>query len=176
MCKKIIAIQVVLMLIGSNPFAQGHHGQTKVNLMLKTLKDSNYYDKNVIINLKFNNSAIIPEVRIIGLDHDYSGFYLVRLEKKSVDSFIQYSHSGVYNPPYQIPPILDTVKKGDIIRDSFYLGEYYSDLKKGKYRIRIQAFINQYDASQDDKNTPWYYFELTRDLRPYLFKNIKWNK
>jgi hypothetical protein len=175
MCKKRIIIQVLLVLVTPNLFAQTHHGQIKVKMMMETIKVSNYYDKNVMINLLFYKSVTVPEARIIGLDYDYSGFYLVKLEKKSVDSFIPYAHSGLYNPPYQIPPILDTVKKGAIAKDSFYLGEYYSDLKKGKYRIKIQAFINQYNANQDNENTPWYYFELTGDLRPYLFRNIKWN-
>ena len=81
-------------------------------------------------------------------------------------------HTALYNPPYQTPEILYSIKN-KTLKDSFYLGQYYSDLKKGLYRIKIMAFVNHYVKKIQNKSTPWFYFELFNDIKPYLFRNLK---
>jgi hypothetical protein len=167
-----IQFLIFFLLLSSSAISQKNN-LIKLKVTIENLNGASFSDLDVILKTPILKNVVVPKVRFFGFDYDDLGFYIVHLEKKGKNKYLPFPHSALYHSPLEIPEALDTVIDRDI-KDSFYIGDYYSSLKKGSYRIKITAFFHRYNTNiPKEVTTSWKYFKVSSQIRPYIYRKLE---
>jgi|SRR6185437_7917427 len=162
MNKRIAGSFIAIFIISMQCGLCGPEDSLQLKLAIANKEVRQADDLNISLTIKstVRPFVLLPDNESWGFLSSIEGFYLIQIQKKAGDRYIDMPQQGHLD---NVPTFsLDTVYTNMRRELSFPLQMLY-EYRKGEYRIRVLCRFSMYNRLKD-KYTDWVYFSCKNDI------------